>query len=269
MLPARPPAHQPGLLMVDSPTPTPYPMPMAPGALSASRSLACHIHTLALSHTGRAVKVGACISRAAGAEVLTEVWLVGAHGTADAAMGAGVVVVAWGTLDCRQEGGRRELRPGKRACGLCGWAGHILMANQETKDSMFLPGSPHFPVRASFQVRERRLSRVAGSSSSSPPQAPSSVYLIDSGAHFWGERGVATHSQSKVGLLVTLYPQVWLGSWGFALGEYGGITHLGLHRALGKFSEGSCSQGGPWWRQEPAHLWCHSPGRRLPPHAWW
>lgn len=59
-------------------------------------------HTLALGHAGGAIEVSACIPRAAGAEVLTEVWLVGAHGAADAAVDAGVVVVARGALDCRQ-----------------------------------------------------------------------------------------------------------------------------------------------------------------------
>lgn len=68
------------------------------------------LHTLALGHTGRAIKVSACISWAAGAEVLTEVWLVGAHGTADAAMDASVVVMAWGALDCKQEERGHELR---------------------------------------------------------------------------------------------------------------------------------------------------------------
>lgn len=62
--------------------------------------------TLALGHTGGAIKVSACVSRTAGAEVLAEVGLIGAHGTADTAMDAGVVVVTGGALDCRQ-GGRK------------------------------------------------------------------------------------------------------------------------------------------------------------------
>lgn len=54
---------------------------------------------LALGHAGGAIKVSACVSWAAGAEVLTEVGLIGAHGTADTAMDAGVVVVTRGALD--------------------------------------------------------------------------------------------------------------------------------------------------------------------------
>lgn len=61
-------------------------------------------HTLALGHAGGAIKVSACVSWTAGAEVLTEVGLIGAHGTADTAMDAGVVVVTRGALDCRQGG---------------------------------------------------------------------------------------------------------------------------------------------------------------------
>lgn len=54
---------------------------------------------LALGHTGGAIKVSACVSWTAGAEILTEVRLIGAHGTADAAVDAGVVVVPRGALD--------------------------------------------------------------------------------------------------------------------------------------------------------------------------
>lgn len=46
--------------------------------------------------------VSACVSWTAGAEILTEVRLIGAHGTADATVDAGVVVVPRGALDCRQ-----------------------------------------------------------------------------------------------------------------------------------------------------------------------
>lgn len=52
-----------------------------------------------MGHTGRAIKVCACVSWTAGAEVLTEVGLIGAHGTANTAMDAGVIVVPWGALD--------------------------------------------------------------------------------------------------------------------------------------------------------------------------
>lgn len=69
-------------------------------------------HTLALGHAGGAIKVSACVSWTAGAEVLTEVRLIGTHGTADTAMDAGVVVVTRGALDCRQ-GGKVGVKIGK------------------------------------------------------------------------------------------------------------------------------------------------------------
>lgn len=85
--------------------PTRPPWPLCPAPRFPQSGLA---HTFALSHTGRAIKVSAGVSRAAGAEVLTEVRLIGAHGAADAAVDAGVVVVPRGALDCRQWGKRQE-----------------------------------------------------------------------------------------------------------------------------------------------------------------
>lgn len=55
-----------------------------------------HTHcppTFALGHRGGAVEVGGGVSRTGDAVVLPEVRLVGAHGAADAAVDAGVVVV--------------------------------------------------------------------------------------------------------------------------------------------------------------------------------
>lgn len=80
--------------------------------------------TLALGHTGGAIKVCACVSWTAGAEVLTEVRLIGAHGTADTAVDAGVVVMPRGALDCRQ-----GAKVGVKVTGMwefwgMGWAGH-------------------------------------------------------------------------------------------------------------------------------------------------
>lgn len=77
------------------------PVPTAPG-LSNPLSAAWPAHTLALGYTGGAIEVSAGVSWTAGAEVLAEVRLIGPHGTADAAVDAGVVVVPRGALDCRQ-----------------------------------------------------------------------------------------------------------------------------------------------------------------------
>lgn len=54
---------------------------------------------LALGYTGRAIEVSARVSWTAGAEVLTEVRLIGSHGTANAAMDTGIVVVPRRALD--------------------------------------------------------------------------------------------------------------------------------------------------------------------------
>lgn len=83
------------------------------------------LHTLALGHSGGAIKVSACVSWAAGAEILTEVGLIGSHGTADTAMDAGVVVVPRGALDCRQRGKVGVKMAGKWDFWDMGWAGHI------------------------------------------------------------------------------------------------------------------------------------------------
>lgn len=81
--------------------------------------------TLALGYAGGAVEVSACVSWTAGAEVLAEVRLIGAHGTADAAVDAGVVIVARGALDCRQGGKGGVKVADKWEFWDVGWAGHI------------------------------------------------------------------------------------------------------------------------------------------------
>lgn len=58
--------------------------------------------TFALHLVGGAVKVRGCVSRTGHAVVLAKLPLVGASGTADAAVGAGVVVVSWRALDCKE-----------------------------------------------------------------------------------------------------------------------------------------------------------------------
>lgn len=57
--------------------------------------------TFALHPVGGAVEVCGCVSRTGHAVVLAKLRLVGASGTADAAVGAGVVVVSWRALDCK------------------------------------------------------------------------------------------------------------------------------------------------------------------------
>lgn len=79
------------------------PVPLLPASLTPFLQPGLP-HTLALGYIGGAIEVSACVSWTAGAEVLTEVRLIGSHGTADAAMDTGVVVMPRGALDCRQEG---------------------------------------------------------------------------------------------------------------------------------------------------------------------
>lgn len=55
--------------------------------------------TFALGHRGRAVKVGGGVARTGDAVILPKIGLVGAHGAADAAVDARVVVVSRGALD--------------------------------------------------------------------------------------------------------------------------------------------------------------------------
>lgn len=81
--------------------------------------------TLALGYTGGAIEVSACVSWTAGAEVLTEVGLIGPHGTADTAMDAGVIVVPGGALDCRQRGEGGVRVAGRWEFWGMGRAGHI------------------------------------------------------------------------------------------------------------------------------------------------
>lgn len=103
--------------------PPPSPCPLLPG-LSTLFPQPGLPRTLALGHTGGAIKVCACVSWTAGAEVLTEVRLIGTHGTADTAVDAGVVVMPRGALDCRQ-----GAKVGVKVTGMwefwgMGWAGH-------------------------------------------------------------------------------------------------------------------------------------------------
>lgn len=56
--------------------------------------------TFAVCDVGGAVEVRAGVARAADAVILAELGLVGAHGAADAAVRAGVVVVARGAVHC-------------------------------------------------------------------------------------------------------------------------------------------------------------------------
>lgn len=58
-------------------------------------------HTFALHDVGGAVEVCGCVSWTGDAVVLAKLPLVGASGTADAAVCAGVVVMSWRALDCR------------------------------------------------------------------------------------------------------------------------------------------------------------------------
>jgi len=55
--------------------------------------------TFALGHRGGAVEVGGGVARTGDAVILPKIGLVGAHGAADAAMDAGVVVMPRGALD--------------------------------------------------------------------------------------------------------------------------------------------------------------------------
>jgi hypothetical protein len=117
---------QASLTAAHPPTPAPFPAalpPPTPFSRAHGSKISFHSlqpgqpRTLALGHTGRAIKVSACISWAAGAEVLTEIWLVGAHSTADTAMDASVIVVARGALDCRREKRAEAKMVGKWASG--------------------------------------------------------------------------------------------------------------------------------------------------------
>lgn len=58
--------------------------------------------TFALHLVGGAVEVRGCVSRTGHAVVLAKLPLVGASWTADATVGAGVVVVSWRALDCKE-----------------------------------------------------------------------------------------------------------------------------------------------------------------------
>lgn len=71
-------------------------MDIAPGLLEA--------RTFTLGHGRGAVEVRGGVAGAGDAVILAEVWLVGAHGTADAAVDAGIVVMTRGALNCGERG---------------------------------------------------------------------------------------------------------------------------------------------------------------------
>lgn len=73
-------------------------------------------HTFTLRHGGGAIEVGGGVARTGNAVVLAEVRLVGAHGAADAAMDARVVVVARGALNCGS--GEKEVASGVGSAAL-------------------------------------------------------------------------------------------------------------------------------------------------------
>lgn len=83
----------------------PAPVLPAPAAGSAAP-------TFAVCDVGGAVEVRAGVARAADAVILAELGLVGAHGAADAAVRAGVVVVARGAVHCGSAWGGRWERAG-------------------------------------------------------------------------------------------------------------------------------------------------------------
>lgn len=62
--------------------------------------------TFAVCDIGGTIKIGARVAGTGDAVVLAKLRLIGAHGTADAPVGGGVVVVPWRAVYCR---------------GTCGW----------------------------------------------------------------------------------------------------------------------------------------------------
>ena len=114
-------------------------------------------HTLALGHTGGAIKVSACVSWTAGAEVLTEVRLIGAHGAADTAVDAGVVVVPRGALDCRQGGGAGVKMAGKQEF----WGRDTFIIENKQKTPEFLLESQPSLIPAELKPR-RKQTRQSG-----------------------------------------------------------------------------------------------------------
>lgn len=114
-------------------------MPIVPRPLPSFPQLGLP-HTLALGHTGGAIKVSAGVSWTAGAEVLTEVRLIGPHGTADTTMDAGVVVVSWGALDCRQREEAGVKMTGRWVFWGVGWSGPIGHGESGDKTPKFSQG---------------------------------------------------------------------------------------------------------------------------------
>lgn len=57
--------------------------------------------TFAVCDVGGTIKIGAGVARTGDAMVLAKLRLIGAHGTTDAPVGGGIVVVARRAVDCR------------------------------------------------------------------------------------------------------------------------------------------------------------------------
>lgn len=58
------------------------------------------ILTFAMCDVGGTIKIGAGVTRTGDAVVLAKLGLIGGHGTADAPVGGGVVVVSWRAVYC-------------------------------------------------------------------------------------------------------------------------------------------------------------------------
>lgn len=76
--------------------PLPIHYPAFPACLLLRATL-----TFAVSDVGGPIKIGAGVARTGDTMVLAKLGLIGAHRTADAPVGGGVVVVAGGAVHCR------------------------------------------------------------------------------------------------------------------------------------------------------------------------
>lgn len=81
------------------PLPTHYPAFPAPLPLGVTL-------TFAVCDIGGPIKISAGVARTGDTVVLAKLRLIGAHRTADAPVGGGIIVVAGGTVHCRGHGGR-------------------------------------------------------------------------------------------------------------------------------------------------------------------
>lgn len=57
--------------------------------------------TFALHYVCGSVKISGSVSRAGNAVVLAELHLIGSNGATDTTVGAGIVVMPWGALNCK------------------------------------------------------------------------------------------------------------------------------------------------------------------------